>query len=416
MRRSSGLLLCFLFVTLLLLAESNAQSTPAPTPTIEPEPLNLVIWLPDLLVRPDQPAILETLQRQTDEFIESREEPVTITLRLRRVGTTGGIMSTLRTALDVAPGAIPSLTLLRRSDLVTAERSGLIESMEGLVPSAIQGQLNTALQLGRVNDELYAVPYTLELDHIVYHTDNSDIGFDDWLYDDVLQREQPYVFPSGRIGGLSDVFLLQYVASGGTLSRTGTLTLNPSALRSTLEYYESAVERGIISEAVLEYIASSQYLSDFMAGDYPAAVFRSTEYLAMVQDNSDLAIAPIPTAAGDAATVLNGWMWTLTTDDPDLQTLSIDYITWLMDPERQATFAQVARVLPSQQAALTRGIAGGVPVEPYLQLLDGPVLPVTESDGGALGRAMQDALFAVIRQEQTAEQATTTVLDQQADS
>ncbi|MDQ7036213.1 MAG: hypothetical protein Q9P01_15680 [Anaerolineae bacterium] len=265
----------------LMLSGSVIAQDVSPTPTEEPTPQLLKVWWPDVLAAPDNEVVQTLLQSQTDDFA-SNYDNLTVESRLRRVGTTGGIMSTLRTGSLVAQDGLPTVTLIRRQDLVLAELAGLLQSMEGLVPSAIQGDLDTALQLGQTNGELYGVPYMLELQHVVYRQ-SENLDYSTWSYTDLLTRNQPFVFAAGRDGGLSDVVLLQYLAAGGRLNREGQLLLNEDALRTTLEFYENASDLGVIDGFTLNFVTANDYLTAFVEGDYDAGVFTSTQYLELYQ-------------------------------------------------------------------------------------------------------------------------------------
>jgi ABC-type glycerol-3-phosphate transport system substrate-binding protein len=398
-------------LTLLLSSTVIAQDATA-TPTPEPVPQVLKIWLPDVLAAPDNAEVQALLANQTAEFAATHTN-ITIETRLRSVGNTGGIMSTLRTGSLVAENALPTLTLLRRQDLVLAELAGLLHSMEGMIPSAVQGDLNTALQLGQVHGELYGVPYMLELQHVIYRPDSS-LDYSSWSYDALLQRNQPFVFAGGRVGALSDVVLLQYLAAGGTLNRDGQLELNADALRTTLNFYENASDLGMITGATMNFLSENDYLTAFVDGDYEAGVFTSTQYLVLYQDDNGLQIAPIPTAGGQTTGVLNGWMWVLIAQSPEQQQLAVEYILWMLDPLRQAAIAEAVHMLPSRRSALAT-VLGEMDNVPYTTLLDNALLPITESEGGTLARTMQDALSSVLTLEQTAAQATEFVLGQQAE-
>jgi ABC-type glycerol-3-phosphate transport system substrate-binding protein len=398
-------------LTLLLSSRIFAQEATA-TPTPEPVPQVLKIWLPDVLAAPDNAEVQTLLANQTAEFAATHAN-ITIETRLRSVGNTGGIMSTLRTGSLVAEDALPTLTLLRRQDLVLAELAGLLHSMEGMIPSAVQGDLNTALQLGQVHGELYGVPYMLELQHVIYRPDSS-LDYSSWSYDALLQRNQPFVFAGGRVGALSDVVLLQYLAAGGTLSRDGQLELNADALRTTLNFYENASDLGMITGAAMNFLSENDYLTAFINGDYAAGVFTSTQYLLLYQDDNGLQIAPIPTASGQTTGVLNGWMWVLIAQSPEQQQLAVEYILWMLDPVRQAAVAEAVHMLPSRRSALAT-VLGEMDNAPYTSLLDNALLPITESEGGTLARTMQDALSSVLTLEQSAAQATEFVLSQQTE-
>ncbi len=384
------------------------ETTPSPAPEIPPRVIT--IWWPDALAAPDNESARSVLDAQTAEFVAAHDN-VEVQIRLKTTDGAGSIMSTLRTASGVAPAALPTLTLVQRRDLVSARRLNLIQSLEGNVPSDVQGDLDTTLQLGQINGELFGAPYLLELSHLVYRPDNGR-NQTDWTFDGVLQRGEPFMFPARRTTGLSNVFLLQYLAAGGTLSEAGTLTLNQEALQTTLEFYEAASDAGLISGFALNYTQPSDYLQAFNAEEFDVAVFQSSTYLQLHEADERLRIAPIPSATGQPAAVLDGWMWVLIPSEVEQHNLGARYINWMLDAERQATYARQVYRVPSRTGAIQRGLVSDADVDAYLQLLDNPVLPISESDGGTLARSMQEALSSVLTKERTADDATQRVINQ----
>lgn len=405
----------FRFASLLLLIPMSLLVTAQDTlPTATPEPpIEITVWLPDALAAPDNLLASEILRAQTQAFASA--ENVLVTTRLKRGGAAGGIISTLRTASTVAPAALPTLTLLRRQDLVNAELDGLIQSLEGRIPSIIQGELDAALKLGQIKNELFGVPYLIDLQHIVYRPQGI-VDYDNWNYAAILERDLSFVFPAGTTGSMSDVFLLQYLDSGGTMDADGSLVFNPTALSETLEFYEQARDDGLIDENVLAFSNSRDYFTSFLDRDIDIAVFSSTSYLQLYESDNDLQIAPIPSARGTASSVLNGWIWVLVATEPRQQEAGIRYINWLMNSDRQAEYARSVSMLPSQQSAFQRGVRVNVDVSVFETLLNTAILPITESEGGTLAKTMQEALIAVLSGTRTAEQATQRVVVSQSGS
>lgn len=404
-----------LFTGLLLLAGSlHAQTdTPTATPEATSTPLTLTLWLPDLLAAPDNAAAREELNRQIEMFTAAHPG-VQVAIRLKRVGDVGGIMSTLRAASTVAPGALPDLTLIRRQDLVSAVRDGLIQSLEGKVPSAVLGGLDTALKLGQVNNQLFGVPYMLELQHLVYRVPpGSSDDYASWSYAAVLERGEPFVFPAGKTTGISEVLFLQYLASGGTLSGEGTLTLNAAAVRTTLDFYEQAREKGIVSDSLLNYPDALAYLTAFATGeDIHAAVFSSTLYLQLLKAEPGLRAASIPSEQGGSISLLNGWLWVLVSSVPEKQDAALQFLNTVMLPENQMDYARAVNMLPAARQAMLDSLPVRVDKDLYTSLLDSAVLPLTESEGGTLARALQEGFSAVISGQQTAEQAARAIENQ----
>ena len=300
------------------------------------EPTEIHIWWPDTIAPPGNSDASALLTSQIEGFQTARAD-VLVSSRLKKIDGAGGIITSLRSASAVAPGALPDLTLIRREDLAAAAQAGLIQPLEGLVSSAILGDLYTsALALGQVNGELYGLPYALQVQHVAYQGESAADDLT-WRLEDVLARDISFVFPAaGRSGGIGDVFLLQYLAAGGSLLEDGTLSLNADALHDTLAFYEQGVRSGTISSSVLDYNSAIVYQDQLADGVIDAGLVTSTGYLDLLASGVDLQPAPIPTVSGQPVTVLSGWMWVLVTNDANRQALVADFLSWMLDAERQA--------------------------------------------------------------------------------
>ncbi len=410
MRGSLWLVVCG--VLCLALPAQAQEATPEATEEAPP-PQVLTIWWPDVLASPDNEDALDLLQEQTEAFAESQEN-TEVVLRLKRVGTTGGIMSTLRTASVVAPGALPTITLVRRQDLISLVRTGLAQSLEGSVSSTTVSDLGNALPLGQVGGELYGIPYMLSFQHLVYRPQDG-VDYDGWSYSDLLARGQGFVFPAAQTTGISDVLLLQYLAAGGRLNRDGVLLLDEAALRTTLEFYEAASDAALVTGFTLNYLNQQDYRADFRAGEIDTAVFDSNQYLTLVAQEPELRIAPIPTPDGRQAAILNGWVWVMLSPMSEQQDLAMRYIDWMMQPERQAQLARESAMLPSQVIALDEPLSQEVAVDPYLAFLEDPFISLRETEVGSLAQLIQEAAASVLTLERTAEQATEYVLERHED-
>ncbi|MBI5670219.1 MAG: extracellular solute-binding protein [Chloroflexi bacterium] len=424
---------CALVVLVMLLAacapagsavqitrEPLISPTPAPTvtvPTLAPTlevtntaPLTLAIWWPEPLSPVDDLRVSTVLSEQTAAF-EAQSAGVVVETRLKKPRDLGGIMETLRTASAVAPGALPDLTLLRREDLLEAVQMGLVQPLEGRVSSAIIGNLYTAaLELGQVNGQLYGLPYVLDVQHIAYWGDFPSGDFA--TFDTVLERGRSYAFAASASTGISPVFLLQYLSAGGSLADLSVGEVNADALRAVLRFYEQAVSAGIIDPVVLNYTSANDYLVALQSRTIPAGVVSSTTYLQLGVNGQPLAFAPIPVPASQPTTILNGWMWVLTTTNTDRQAVASDFLNWMLDVTRQSQYSQAAHMLPSLRASLRQAGINAAYADFVTQLLGNAVLPLPEASGSATARVLQDALVAVLNGQRTAEEAAQDALNQ----
>lgn len=400
-RLLSILILLLVIVNIISAQDDTPEATETPIP-----PVTLTIWWPDSFARVNETEINPIFIEQSNAFLDDNPN-ILFDHRLKPVGQTGGIMSTLRSASNVARGALPTLTLIRRQDLLFAQASGYLRSLEGF-PSTIQGDLNTTIQLGQVDDVLYGVPYLLELQHMVYRP-SEDVNYDDWSFDAVLERNEAFAFPAGRINSLNDVLALQYIAGGAEFTADG-FNLNQSALSTIFNFYEQATDAELITGATLNYPTSSNYLLDYNNGDIDTALFSSTTYLSMYANDNSLGMAPIPSETGDPISFMNGWMWVMITQNASEQAIALDYLSWMMNAERQSDVGQSVLMLPSRESALELGLANNMPTEPYIALLDNALMPLTDNEIGTVGRLIQTNFASILTLENSAEDAIQSII------
>jgi ABC-type glycerol-3-phosphate transport system substrate-binding protein len=391
--------------TLLPSTTPTLVETPTPGPTV------LSVWWPESFAPQDNNEAVTVLSEQVNGF-QATQGNVVVNMRLKKESDLGGIMSTLLTASAVAPGALPDLTLIRRSDLLNAVRSGLIYPLEGKISSAVVGDLyDAALQLGQVDETLYGVPYTLEIQHTAYQMAES---LDLWSFANLLENEISFVFPAGQPDGINDVFLAQYMEAGGTLPAVGdelNEAINEQALLETLSFYENARTNGLLDADVVNYTLPANYLDLLVSGGVDAGVVTSTAYLKMLQNGANLDFAPMPTVSGELITEVDGWIWVLTTPNADRQVLAAQFLNWMLNANRQGDYTQVLQMLPSQRTALQRWES--TPYNAFARdLLANAILPLAST--GAQERAMQNALVSVLTGQSTAQEATDALMNQLA--
>ena len=389
----------------------TTATQPTALPTAQPTaagPAVLSVWWPEPLAPVDNGDAADLLSEQISGF-QSANQDVSVAFRLKKATDVGGIMSTLRAASLVAPGALPDLTLMRRSDVLSAAQAGLIQPFDERSVTTILDNLHPVVaELGRYNDRLYGVPYNVEVQHLAYQS--GIYALDSWTFANVLAQKAAFIFPAGRATSLSDVFLVQYRAETDTLNSSG-INIDTGKLRQLFEFYQQAVADGVIDPVVLEYIVPTDYRGELATGSAPAGIVTSSLYLWLLADGAALDFAPIPTVSGTQTTVVDGWMWVLTTADAEQQAVALRFLNWMLDIDRQGRYNQSIYMLPSQRTALRQwedaDYANFVDA-----LLNNATLPLAESTGGVTARVIQSALASVISGQRTAEQATQDVITQ----
>ncbi len=399
-----------------MVTETISSPTPAPSPSVAPAteeptpegPVTLTVWWPEPLAPIDNQDAADLLSEQISAF-QAANRDLTIEFRLKKAQDVGGIMSSLRAASLVAPGALPDLTLLRRSDLLTAAQASLITPIDERAETAILDNLHPRVSaLGRFNDRLYGLPYNVEVQHIAYQRDLYDA--ERWSFANVLSRQLEFVFPAGRATSLSEVFLAQYRSATDTLDGSA-LSVDADQLRSLFRFYQQAVEAELIDPIVLEYIVPSDYRTGLLSGEIPAGVVTSTLFLEMIGVGALLDFAPIPTASGTPTTVVDSWMWVVTSAEAEQQANALRFLNWMLDVERQGLYNQAIYMLPSQRSALRQWEDADYATF-VDELLADATLPLSESAGSLTARVIQSALASVISGQRSAEEAAQDVIMQ----
>jgi ABC-type glycerol-3-phosphate transport system substrate-binding protein len=391
---------------------TNTQSTPEVTAAVNQE-RELVIWLPDQLFPVENDDAVGIFENQIQNF-EEAEGNVRVELRRKAVQDVGGILSTLRSASGVAPGAMPDLTLMRYEDFLAAEQANLLFPFEGLVAVSVISELNeTAIQLATVEGQLYGVPYVIDV-LMSAHTEESLLE-QTISFQDVLEYNLQYVSLPNRSGGISEVFWLQYLAAGGTppqAGATGSNTIDQQALLQVLTFYEELLQAGLIDETILDYILVADYLPGLLDGTVDFGMVNSTQFAQLTEESPSLYAGTIPTETGAVISQLNGWIWVMTTGDSQQQAAAAQLINWLLDVDRQGEYTQALNVIPSRTDTLQAYPPDSLSIDFIEALLEHAQTPIPTASTGNTMRAMQTALLSVIRGEVSAREATQRAVDQ----
>lgn len=375
------------------------QVTPSPTPTPQSTPVRLKVrvWWPDELY-PASGTSAETLLLSQFDGFQTTYSTYELEVRRKRSNGLGGILPTVRTASIVAPGALPDLTLMRRSDMITAATEGLVVPLDGLIPSdLVNGNLlGGARALGEIDGVLYGVPYALFIYHTLFRTSVFDAPL--MTFDDVLAERPRYLFSAGLGTGslVGETVLSQYLAAGGRLAdELGTAALDRDPLLAVLRYYEQGVAEGLFDVTLRDYPGPDAYWADFVSGEANMIGVDSSTYLLHKDSVPNVGLAPIPTLDGSPMTLLDGWVWVMPTQDPDRQKQARAFLSWMMRVSQQSLFTEAMNILPSQQRALRLWEDEVYAEFAQTLVISAEVVPPGQRNSAA-AQALQDSVIAVL--------------------
>jgi ABC-type glycerol-3-phosphate transport system substrate-binding protein len=379
--------------------------------TETPQVVSLVVWVPDRIAPADDEHITEVLVGQIEAH-NAAQSDVNVSIRRKRSQDVGGIMSTLRTASSVAPSALPDITLLRREDLITASQNRLVQEVGDLITPRALGELYpAALRLGISGGDLYGISYLLDAQVMAYQDRVDDPPV--WSFEETLARNQLIAFPAARNNGVSDTFLLQYLAASDQMDRDlADIDVIPSVLENLLQFYERMAQSGLLVPNIAEITASTDYQLDLVSGALDAGAISTSTFLRLKRDNPDLHAGFIPSPGGEPVTVLNGWVWVIVTQNIERQQAAADFIDWMMQPARQAALAEAVGILPSQRTALRQSNLDIMNVDRLNAMLNAAIVTSPASAANEVLTALQAALISVISGERSAEEAVARVMAQ----
>lgn len=405
-----------LLFCLICLTETHVRAQENPPAALVAQEQPLRAWLPVPLISDESDQAFALLQEHTSIFAANNN--IAVEYRIKDVGVTGGIMASIRSASEVAPGALPDVALIRRRDFTPIQARQYLYSMETLFSSALISDLGIALEFGQIPQDggmaLYGLPYFFDVLLAVSTQPLADASLG-VRFDDVLANDATLLFPAARSTGLNQTFYLQYLAAGGSASRNDVVAIDEGALFAVLEFYEQLVEQELIPIDVLTYQSPADYRPEFVSDRDQArvAVFDSSEYLSMLdQHDKALFASNIPTANGESLATRDGWLWVIITPDQTRQTLSARFLEWMTEPAFHADFSRALYQLPTQPAILRESLPEDVDHQFFEDLLYKGILPLPESEGGSAPRIMQEALARVLLGETSAASATRQVMEQ----
>lgn len=338
-----------LFLVWITASAFGQTMTPTPTATT----IEIQIWWPDDLAGFGEMEIRQHLEDEIRNFNASDNE-YELTLRLKPHRGPGSILTTLNAATPVASEGFPHLVLLSRADLIAAVPSGWVYPIDDWVPDVLRGDLITGTEsLGIVNDQLYGMPYALNLQHAVYRPSGQAPNAPQ-SFTEVLEIGSPLLFAGRPIPNqaVNTVLLAQYLQAGGSLvNPNGQPDLEETPLRQILAYYAQGVEAELFTPDLGGYVQPSDYWVQFESNEIPFAIVDSRTILREGLPAS-AQTSTIPSETGEPLVILDGWLWALTTDDLNAQRGALAFMNYMMATETLADDTHLLDVVPARQRSL----------------------------------------------------------------
>ena len=322
-----------------------ANSTPVPLITPDAAP-SLRLWLPPQFApAPDMPGGI-ILAEQLAAFEEAKGWRVEV--RIKKAAGQGGLIDSLRTSLQAAPGVSPDVIALDTSMLAVAADS--IQPLTSFSAGDVIDFYPFALQAARVNNTLIALPFAADALGFAYSTTAYSMPPEYWS--DLKPEAGVASLPLNDPTAL--VTLQQYVALGGALTdAAGQPTLDAVVLAQVLRDYQQMQIGGLLPPESASVLSVDESWIIYRESRASAAAVFFGNYLADRRRVAATAFAPLPTHIGARAAFARQWNYTLITGDPARQAIALELMRWLTAPENLGEWSLAANVLPARSQALS---------------------------------------------------------------
>ena len=362
--------------------------------TPEPDTSSLRIWLPAEFDPTAENAAAELLAERLRKF-ESQHSDLEIEVRIKTAGTEGEILKALSVTSAAAPGVLPDLVLLSRSDLEMAALSGLLHPIDGLSTSLDDPNwYSYAQQLAYIQNTGYGLPFLGDTLVLVYYPELGQIV----TWEDVLASEGDIVFPAGNPQAL--VGLSLYASAGGEiLDAQGLPMLDQQTLIRVLTLVQDGVSREVFPPSLENVTNEAQSLQIYRTGSANKAIVWYLSY----RPAEDGAITPLPGIGEVPFSYATGWVWALAGSEPENQQLAVQLAEFLVAEDFIAEWTRATGYLPTRPSIVEEG-------DRALTAIIESAHPIPSRDVLAvLGPLMQEALIRVLNGEQPEDVAASIV-------
>ena len=220
----------------------------------------------------------------------------------------------------------------------------------------------------------------------------------------IENEENSYVFAAdGTDGAL--LALQFYLDAGGQLTdESGQPVLELDPLVTSLQYIAAGRENGFFAPQSGTMNSTDQVWQSFLSGGGNIAQTSAEHFLGQTIAGLPIAYTIIPGIDRPLTPLAGGWAWAITTADTTKQEQAIELIKTLSAPQSLAEWSRDSNILPARRDALDAWPEQDAYVGFARQELE-RAQPLTVSLSGKLLTVLNDAVFQVVADNKTAQQA-----------
>lgn len=323
------------------------ETTTASTPAVTPEPVReLILWVsPDLAPDPENPAG-SILAARLDAFLETHPD-VSFSIRIKAAEGSSGLLETLLSANEAAPGALPDLLTLDQEALSLAAAEGMLLPLDEWVEAPNEDWYDFAENGIRINGVEFGLPFSAEAVVFAYRTARYANPPLTWAQ--LLDENKLFCWPAADPQS-SLTFDIYRHLGGDFIDEDNQPILEAGALAEILTFFTTAQASQLLPASVASAASPEDCWNALSVDDVSAGVVPLQHVL--LQMGTSLAAVPIPTSRDGGLSPVSTWSWAITNQRPERQELAAELAQWLSDPAFVGAWTQALGYLPASAAAL----------------------------------------------------------------
>jgi hypothetical protein len=361
--------------------------------TSAPGSQTLLIWVPPQFDPANGTPAGEKLKARLAAF-ENENPGLKVQVRVKAATGQGGLLESLTAASAAAPGTLPALIALPRSDLEAAALKGLIFPIDGITHLIDDADwYSFARQLALIQGTAFGLPFASDSLLLLYRPAKLPAPPADWP--GLVKSGLPISFPSADNQAM--VTLLLYMSAGGQVKDAqGRPVLQAEPLTKVLKLYADGQKTGIFPNWIAQYQTDGQAWQAYREQRSHLLITWSSRFLTDLP--ADTSAAPIPSLGDQALSVSTGWMWAVADPLSDRRTSSVRLAEYLVNSDFMAQWTAAAGYLPTRPSALAVWSNQSLRALLSPVLLSSQIRPSNDLLLG-IGPILQEATLQIIKQQ-----------------
>ena len=376
-----------------------AQMTSTPTPPTL-QTTTLQIWVPPQFDPNNDTPEGAILQERIDEFVAQRPR-VEVSVRVKALTGTGGILDSLRTAQAAAPLALPDLVVLSRPLMEKAAEDQLIFPLDDFTELMEDDNwYDYAYQLSQYKGMTMGLPFAGDVLLLAYRTSVVEEQPVNW--ETLLSVEEILSFPAGDPEALTTFALYQSIGGNFVEDESG-LILDESPLIEVFRFYKQGQGAEVMPFWLTQFETEEQSWAAYQEEQAQLTLVWSSLYLDSTP--SDTAFTSLPSLGEKTFTIANGWLWSVASMDPERQEVSVELAEFLTTDTFIANWMSDLSYLPPRPEALEMWLPDNATWEILAQILPGATIRPPQKVLDTLGPSVRDAVVSILKDQITPEEA-----------